>query len=60
MVTQCHTWCVQVYCLSWNCSRRSVFLSGSWDDCIKLWDLNAPQSLATFREHTYCIYAAVW
>lgn len=51
---------MQVYCLSWNYSKRSLFLSGSWDDAIKLWDVNSPQSLATFREHTYCIYAAVW
>ena len=40
--------------------RRNVFLSGSWDDSIKLWDLQHPGSLATFRGHTYCVYAAVW
>lgn len=40
--------------------RRNVFLSGSWDDSIKLWDLQHPGSLATFSGHTYCVYAAVW
>ena len=51
---------VQVYCLSWNMVRRNVFLSGSWDDTIKLWDLASNTSLATFKEHTYCVYAANW
>ena len=50
----------QVYSLNWNLVRRNVFLSGSWDDTIRLWDANHPTSLATFREHTYCVYAAVW
>ena len=49
-----------MYCLSWNVVRRNVFLSGSWDDSIKLWDLAHPASLATFKEHTYCVYAANW
>lgn len=51
---------LQVYCVSWNMVRRNVFLSGSWDDSIKLWDMNSPSSLATFKEHTYCVYAANW
>lgn len=51
---------LQVYCLSWNLVKRNVFLSGSWDDTIKLWDMNSPASLATFKEHTYCVYAANW
>ena len=46
--------------MSWNLVRRNVFLSGSWDDTIKLWDMNSPASLATFKEHTYCVYAANW
>lgn len=50
----------QVYCVNWNVVRRNTFLSGSWDDTIKLWDLNSPASLATFKEHTYCVYAATW
>ena len=50
----------QVYSLNWNLAKRSLLLSGSWDDSIKLWDLNSPASLATFREHSYCIYAVVW
>ena len=50
----------QVYSLSWNLVRRNVFLSSSWDDSIKLWDMNSPASLATFKDHTYCVYAANW
>ncbi len=51
---------MQVYCVNWNVVRRNTFLTGSWDDTIKLWDLNSPASLATFKEHTYCVYAATW
>ena len=50
----------QVYSVNWNMRQRNLFLTGSWDDSIKLWDLNHPASLQTFREHTYCIYAAIW
>ena len=55
-----HGLLAQVYSLNWNTVRRNVFLSGSWDDSIKLWDLQHPGSLATFSGHTYCVYAAVW
>lgn len=51
---------MQVYSLNWNMSKRNLFLSGSWDDTIKLWDINRPESQATFAEHTYCVYAANW
>ena len=52
--------CLQAYSLNWNVVQRSQFLSGSWDDTVRLWDLARPNSLACFREHTYCVYAAVW
>ena len=50
----------QVYSLSWNLVRRDCFLSGSWDDTVRLWSLASPTSLRTFAEHTYCVYAAQW
>ena len=50
----------QVYSLSWNTVNKGLFLSGSWDDSIKLWDLAHPVSLRTFQEHTYCVYGATW
>ena len=51
---------LQVYHVNWNMVRRNLFLSASWDDTAKLWDLDHQQSLATFAEHTYCVYAASW
>ena len=50
----------QVYSLSWNTVNKGLFLSGSWDDSIKLRDLAHPVSLRTFQEHTYCVYGATW
>ena len=50
----------EAYCLNWNPVRRDCFLSGSWDDTVKLWTLDQPASLRTFAEHTYCVYAAQW
>jgi len=50
----------QVYSLNWNMTHRNLFLSGSWDDTIKVWDVHRPESAATFAEHTYCVYAANW
>lgn len=50
----------EVHCVHWNLVRRDCFLSGSWDDTIKLWDLRSPGSVRTFREHTYCVYSTVW
>ena len=46
--------------MNWNLVQRNLFLSGSWDDSIKLWDIQHPTSLQTFKEHTYCVYAAIW
>jgi peroxin-7 len=46
--------------LSWNCVRRNLLLSASWDDTVRLWDAAAPAPLGTFTGHTYCVYAAVW
>ncbi|KAJ3686334.1 hypothetical protein LUZ61_015498 [Rhynchospora tenuis] len=46
--------------VDWNPVRRDSFLSGSWDDTIKLWTIDRPTSVRTFREHSYCVYAAIW
>jgi len=50
----------EVYGLSWNLKRKDCFVSGSWDNTIKVWDPLRPQSVLTFTEHTYCIYATNW
>lgn len=52
--------CLQVYSLSWNTIQRDKFLSGSWDQSVKLWDLNRPDSIMTFADHAYCVYAVAW
>ena len=49
----------EAYSVHWNQVRRDVFLSASWDDTVKLWTLNGPpNSIRTFAEHAYCVYAA--
>lgn len=50
----------EVYSVDWNCVRRDSFISGSWDDTVRLWTLEVPHSLRTFAEHSYCVYSAVW
>lgn len=50
----------EVCSLHWNVVRRDSFLSASWDDTVKLWNLVHPTSLRTFGQHTYCVYAAQW
>jgi peroxin-7 len=50
----------EVYAVAWNQTRRDCFLSASWDDTIKLWNLDSRVSLRTFVEHSYCIYAVTW
>ncbi|CEF99490.1 G-protein beta WD-40 repeat [Ostreococcus tauri] len=51
----------EVYGVSWNVAGgRDSFLSASWDDKIKLWTLDRPESIRTFAEHAYCVYAAEW
>ena len=48
----------EAYSVHWNQVRRDVFLSASWDDTVKLWTLNGPpNSIRTFAEHAYCVYA---
>ncbi|KAL3690420.1 hypothetical protein R1sor_016729 [Riccia sorocarpa] len=50
----------EVYSVDWNGIRKDCFLSGSWDDTIRLWTVDMPRSLRVFAEHTYCVYSAVW
>jgi peroxin-7 len=50
----------EVASVDWNCVRKDSFLSASWDNTIKLFTPQAPRSLMTFAEHTYCVYQAVW
>lgn len=51
----------EVYTVHWSQTRNEHFvLSGSWDRLIKLWDINRPQSIATFTGHEYIVYSVRW
>jgi peroxin-7 len=49
----------EVYSIDWNLVGKHNFVSGAWDNTVKLWDplrLNGP-SIRTFAEHTSCVYS---
>jgi peroxin-7 len=50
----------EVYSVDWNMVEKERFISGSWDDTIKLWHPEVQHSIRTFREHQYCVYSAIW
>ncbi|KAL2938830.1 Peroxisome biogenesis protein 7 [Bienertia sinuspersici] len=50
----------EVHSVDWNPTRRDSFVSGAWDDSIKLWTVDRPTSVRTFKEHAYCVYSATW
>jgi hypothetical protein len=51
---------LQCCSVSWNLSKRDMFLSSSWDDSIKLWSMERPMSMQTFMGHSYCVYQVAW
>ncbi|KAK5582461.1 hypothetical protein RB653_004046 [Dictyostelium firmibasis] len=50
----------EVYSVDWNLVTKDTFITGSWDQSIKIWNPRTERSLKTFREHRYCIYSAIW
>ncbi|KAK6150009.1 hypothetical protein DH2020_017534 [Rehmannia glutinosa] len=46
--------------VDFNSVRKDSFLSASWDDTVKLWTVDRPASVRTFKEHAYCVYSAAW
>ncbi|KAI8907395.1 WD40-repeat-containing domain protein, partial [Gorgonomyces haynaldii] len=50
----------EVFSVDWNLVRKDQFVSGSWDNTIKLWRPEANQSLMTFQEHKGCVYQTIW
>lgn len=50
----------EVHSVDWNQVGKTTFISGSWDETIKLWDPLYDHSLMTFKEHKSCIYATIW
>ena len=39
---------------------QELFVTGAWDDKIKLWSLMDEMSRMTYQEHQYCIYSTIW
>jgi len=50
----------EVYSVSWNPTEKCHFLSGSWDNTIKLWDPLSHQSIRTWQGHNGVLYKVVW
>lgn len=50
----------EVFSVNWNLVAKDVFVTGSWDLTIKIWNPELPQSIQTFQEHTHCIYQTSW
>lgn len=50
----------EVYAIDWNLVGKRFFVSGAWDNALKLWDPQRGISLRTFLGHTGCIYSARW
>lgn len=49
----------EVFGCEWNHINKGKILSASYDRTIKLWDITAPASLATFT-HDFVVYQAIW
>lgn len=47
----------EVNSVDWNLVRKDLFVSGSWDETIKLWNPVEDRSIQTWKEHTYCVYS---
>lgn len=51
----------EVYCICWSLTRQEeLFVSGSWDRTLKLWNPNSPSSVTTFTGHNHLIYDVAW
>ena len=46
----------EVYCLALSADGKRLF-SGSWDQTIKVWDLEAGKEIMTLRGHTAGIFS---
>lgn len=51
----------EVNSVHWSQTREeNLIVSGSWDCLIKLWSLDSPISLCTFKGHEGIVYDVVW
>ncbi|KAL9644368.1 hypothetical protein ABK040_005826 [Willaertia magna] len=54
----------EVYSVDYNTVNKDCFVSGSWDNTIKLWNLSSTNSsnssIETFDEHRYCVYSTIF
>lgn len=50
----------EIYSVDYNLVGKETFITGSWDNTIKLWSLPEDVSLQTYDEHSYCVYSTIW
>jgi WD40 repeat protein len=55
-----HEHTAEAYAVDWNLVNKENFLSGAWDNTIKLWHPSQAGSLRTFAEHKSSVYATIW
>lgn len=42
----------EVYSVDWNLTGKDTYVTGSWDNSIKVWAVGEDTSIETFDEHT--------
>ena len=50
----------EVNSVDFNLVGKDRFVTGSWDNSVKLWAVDDLHSLETYDEHKYCVYATIW
>jgi len=50
----------EVQSVDWNLVDKKTFVSGSWDECVKLWSPAHAQSISTWKEHGRGVYCVSW
>jgi peroxin-7 len=50
----------EVSAVDWNLLNKTLFISASWDNSLRIWTPPSPSSLRTFARHTHTVYAAAW
>lgn len=59
-IARCSEHAQECVSVDWNLVDKRTFLTASWDHTVKLWDPAVARSVATYTDHTFCAYAAMW